>query len=100
MTKNTPWNFSQSAYVVSDSGTADAWVGPLRARHGAPRATRKVETVLICDYNGWNDAPEEVREWFDEHPEIWAGSIPAADVRPIRVTPATPVRRLRGGMAA
>jgi hypothetical protein len=27
--------------------------------------------VLTCDYNGWNDAPEEEREWFDQHPEIW-----------------------------
>jgi hypothetical protein len=56
--------------------------------------------VLTCDYNGWNDAPEEEREWFDEHPEIWAGSIRDADVRPIRATPRTPVRRSRGGMVA
>jgi hypothetical protein len=55
--------------------------------------------VLTCDYNGWNDAPEDEREWFDEHPEIWT-SIRDADVRPIRATPRTPVRRFRGGMAA
>ena len=29
---------------------------------------------MICDYNGWNDAPEEEREWFDQHPEIWGGA--------------------------
>jgi hypothetical protein len=23
-------------------------------------------TVLSCDYNGWNDAPEDEREWFDQ----------------------------------
>jgi hypothetical protein len=59
-----------------------------------------VETVLTCDYNGWNDAPEEEREWFDEHPEIWSGSFLAAEIRPIRATPRNPVRRFRGGMAA
>ena len=64
------------------------------------RATRKVEIVVTCDYNGWNDAPEEEREWFDEHPEIWAGSIRHDDVRPIRATPRTAARRYRGGMAA
>ena len=63
-------------------------------------ATRKVETVLTCDYNGWNDAPEDEREWFDEHPEIWTGSIRDTDVRAIRATLRTPVRRFRGGMAA
>jgi hypothetical protein len=64
------------------------------------RGNEEVETVLICDYNGWNDAPEDEREWFDEHPEIWTGSIRDADVRPIRATPRMPVRRFRGGMAA
>jgi len=59
-----------------------------------------VETVLTCDYNGWNDAPEEEREWFDEHPEIWTGSIRNVDVRPLRATPRPDVRRFRGGMAA
>ena len=31
--------------------------------------------VLTCDYNGWNDAPEEEREWFDEHPEVWSAPL-------------------------
>jgi hypothetical protein len=64
------------------------------------RGTEEGGIVLTCDYNGWNDAPEEEREWFDEHPEIWAGSIRDADVRPIRATVRIPVRRSRGGMAA
>jgi hypothetical protein len=76
-------------------------VGGILARsHWSGEATNRVEIVLICDYNGWNDAPEEEREWFDAHPEIWAGSIREADVRPIRATSGAPVRRLRGGMAA
>lgn len=29
--------------------------------------------MTTCDYNGWNDAPEDEREWFDQHPEIWRG---------------------------
>ena len=42
--------------------------------------------MLTCDYNGWNDAPEDEREWFDQHPEIW-GEVPRqADGRPARVT--------------
>lgn len=32
--------------------------------------------MLTRDYNGWNDAPEAEREWFDQHPEIWAGARP------------------------
>ena len=68
--------------------------------HRIGKATRKAETVVTCDYNGWNDAPEEEREWFDEHPEIWTGSIRGDDVRPFRATPRTLVRRFRGGMAA
>jgi hypothetical protein len=43
--------------------------------------------VLTCDYNGWNDAPEEEREWFDQHPEIWGGLVRESDKRPYRVTP-------------
>jgi len=31
--------------------------------------------MLTCDYNGWNDAPEEQRKWFDQHPEIWTGPL-------------------------
>jgi hypothetical protein len=26
--------------------------------------------MVSCDYNGWNDAPEEEREWFDRHAEL------------------------------
>lgn len=46
----------------------------MRPRSRSPGAqNRKAEwTVLTCDYNGWNDAPEEEREWFDQHPEIWS----------------------------
>jgi hypothetical protein len=42
--------------------------------------------VVTCDYNGWNDAPEEEREWFDEHPEIWSGPSRDVDTRPLRAT--------------
>jgi len=59
-----------------------------------------VVIVLTCDYNGWNDAPEEEREWFDEHPEVWNAPPRDLDGRPHRVTPRPPVRRFRGGMAA
>jgi hypothetical protein len=69
---------------------------PLRS---GPRK-RKVVTVLTCDYNGWNDAPEEEREWFDEHPEEWSLPTRDTDVRPHRATPRPHVRRFRGGMAA
>jgi hypothetical protein len=41
---------------------------------------------MTCDYNGWNDAPEEEREWFDQHPEIWGGPMREADNRPLKVT--------------
>jgi hypothetical protein len=41
---------------------------------------------MTCDYNGWNDAPEDEREWFDQHPEIWAGP-GEMDKRPARVVP-------------
>jgi hypothetical protein len=37
---------------------------------------------MTCDYNGWNDAPEEEREWFDQHPEIWSGVRRDGDIRP------------------
>lgn len=40
---------------------------------------------MTCDYNGWNDAPEDEREWFDQHPEIW-GARGETDLRPLRVT--------------
>jgi hypothetical protein len=50
---------------------------------------------MTCDYNGWNDAPEEEREWFDQHPEIWSGPARDADTRPLRVTPAARIRHRR-----
>ena len=56
--------------------------------------------MLTCDYNGWNDAPEEEREWFDEHPEVWNTWTRDTDARPHRVTSRPPVRRFRGGLAA
>jgi hypothetical protein len=40
---------------------------------------------MTCDYNGWNDAPEDEREWFDQHPEIW-GVRRETDLRPLWVT--------------
>jgi hypothetical protein len=41
--------------------------------------------MTTCDYNGWNDAPEDEREWFDQHPEIWDGAARERDTRPARV---------------
>ena len=73
-------------------------MGPAKRAKG--KATRKVKTVLTCDYNGWNDAPEEQREWFDEHPEDRSGSIRDSEIRPLRATPRVHVRRFRGGLAA
>jgi hypothetical protein len=58
-----------------------------------------VVSVLTCDYNGWNDAPEDEREWFDEHPEV-SNPTREPDIRPLRATHRPPVRRFRGGMAA
>ena len=43
-------------------------------------------TMMTCDYNGWNDAPEDEREWFDQHPEIWGGPVRETDKRPYRGT--------------
>jgi hypothetical protein len=59
-----------------------------------------VVIVLTCDYNGWNDAPEDEREWFDEHPEAWDASTRDPEVRPLRTTPRPSVGHFRGGMAA
>ena len=42
--------------------------------------------MMTCDYNGWNDAPEDEREWFDQHPEIWMGPVRQVDKRPYRGT--------------
>jgi len=55
---------------------------------------------MICDYNGWNDAPEDEREWFDQHPEIWGGAGRENDLRPYRANRNRPPRTVRGGMAA
>ena len=56
--------------------------------------------MLTCDYNGWNDAPEDEREWFDEHPEVWIPVGRDTDRRPLRATARPQVRHFRGGMAA
>ena len=53
--------------------------------------------MMSCDYNGWNDAPEDEREWFDQHPEIWAVPAPA---RRGGTETRLPRPRHRGGMAA
>ena len=53
---------------------------------------------MSCDYNGWNDAPEDEREWFDQHPEIWEGLPRERILRPHRVT--HPRMERRGDMAA
>ena len=51
---------------------------------------------MTCDYNGWNDAPEDEREWFDQHPEIWAGPASGVYNRPFQpIRPAPPRRRVR-----
>jgi hypothetical protein len=50
---------------------------------------------MWCDYNGWNDAPEEEREWFDQHPEIWSGPVREADSRLLRVTERPSLRSRR-----
>ena len=66
----------------------------------AAYAEWKAELMLTCDYNGWNDAPEEEREWFDMHPEIWNDSVPLRGVRPLRTTPRPPASDVRSGLAA
>lgn len=52
--------------------------------------------MMTCDYNGWNDAPEEEREWFDQHPEIWSGPARDANRRPSWVAGTTSPRVRRG----
>jgi hypothetical protein len=52
---------------------------------------------MSCDYNGWNDAPEEEREWFDQHPEIWGGPVRDSDRRPIKLMRPAPHRVRRQG---
>lgn len=63
-----------------------------------PRRTEEGEcNVMSCDYNGWNDAPEEEREWFDQHPEIWGGPGRDVDGRPFKLMRPAPhrIRRQR-----
>jgi len=62
-------------------------VHALAFRARRPWWQRKAErTKMTCDYNGWNDAPEEEREWFDQHPEIWTGQLGEVDAHPFKVT--------------
>ena len=56
--------------------------------------------MMSCDYNGWNDAPEDEREWFDEHPEIWGDPAPDGRIRPLRPPRRPPLTPPRGDMAA
>lgn len=53
---------------------------------GAAKFQEGRVSAMWCDYNGWNDAPEEEREWFDQHPEVWSGPARDTDTRPLRVT--------------
>jgi hypothetical protein len=55
---------------------------------------------MTCDYNGWNDAPEEEREGIDEYPVVWTPLSRFTEIRPIRATRRSEVRRFLGGMAA
>jgi hypothetical protein len=54
---------------------------------------------MSCDYNGWCDAPEDEREWFDQHPEIWGGSPQEVSIRPFRMTRLSHPPRRRGKAA-
>jgi hypothetical protein len=72
-------------------------VPPGGASAGEPEG---LGTMLSCDYNGWNDAPEEEREWFDQHPEIWLGPTPDPHPRTGRAAQRPRQSRPRGGMAA
>lgn len=53
-----------------------------------------------CDYNGWNDAPEEEREWFDQHPEIWDGVPADVHARGAKGSRRSQQNQRRGGLAA
>lgn len=89
-------NRGERRYV---SGTGHAQGMARSPSPGRPGETGRQEDVLSCDYNGWNDAPEEEREWFDQHPEIWAGPVREVSLRPFRVTrPSMAIHRR--GMAA
>lgn len=74
-------------------------LGPEALQVGAT-GVRTDTSVLTCDYNGWNDAPEEEREWFDQHPEIWGGAPRISDSRPIRMIGKWFNRTWLGRMAA
>jgi hypothetical protein len=52
---------------------------------------------MTCDYNGWNDAPEDEREWFDQHPEIWRGMGKPRPSRQVRALPDTPTSESAAG---
>jgi hypothetical protein len=67
---------------------------------GSRRRQKGEQQFMTCDYNGWNDAPEDEREWFDQHPEIWDVAGRDNDARPHHVTRTRPTPRHRGGMAA
>ena len=56
--------------------------------------------MMSCDYNGWNDSPEEEREWFDQHPEIWGRDPAETHLHPRRAARGPLPSRQRGGMAA
>ena len=38
------------------------------------RAPASEVVMLSCDYNGWNDMPEDEREWADEYQESSSAS--------------------------
>ena len=71
-----------------------------RSTIGAADQRGTVVIVLTCDYNGWNDAPEEEREWFDQHPEIWGAASRENELRPYRVSRTRASPRYKGDMAA
>ncbi len=63
------------------------------SRYG--ESTREgTDIVMTCDYNGWNDSPEDEREWFDQHPEIWSVLMPKADTHS-PLMPGSPTHRAR-----
>ena len=61
-------------------------LGVTLAPCGAAGSSKGWITMMSCDYTGWNDAPEDEREWFDQHPEIWGGPVREMDRRPYRGT--------------
>ena len=78
------WNLRATARHEGGTERADPdlFAPPWSDRNEA----RKVGwPMLTCDYNGWNDAPEDEREWFDQHPEIWDGGARERDTRLARV---------------